>query len=107
MHAGQCTQVVTLLRLGQTVIEGELVESTTSLGTRFAQIESVSGGETRAAGQLRADCQHVVRLLSDAVTRTLTTADRITWSGRTLELLHIADRWNDGRWLEIQTKERS
>lgn len=107
LAAGAFTQRVSMQRLARTVVDGELVEAHSAIGSRFAQIEAVGGGETRFNGQLHSEAQYLVRIPHDSVVAGLTTADRLAWSGRTLELLRITDRWSDRRVIELQAKERA
>ena len=101
-------QIVTLQRATITndATTNQPIETWASLVADVpCSIETVSGGEVRRGRQMEALTTLLVRMhhLQDAA--TITTKDRIDWSGRTLNIVAAYDPTGLRRELEIQCRE--
>lgn len=73
--------------------------------TRWAAIEPITSREQIRGGQVEPIGQYRVRMRSDSTTRAITTAMRISWNGRTLNIDNTLDKHAQKREVELTAKE--
>jgi SPP1 family predicted phage head-tail adaptor len=103
MRAGLLRQVVTVESLSTTENDdGTVTESWTSAGTRRALIAPLRGREFFEAAQLGADVTHKVtmRYMSG-----LTPRHRLTFGGRTLQIVSVLNIEERDRTMQVMCKE--
>lgn len=79
---------------------GQLVATWTTYCSRWARVAAAGGDESFERRQLQAETQWVINLPNDSQTRAITTAMRVTWGGRVVNIARVYDP--DGRRVEIE-----
>jgi len=98
--AGSRNRRVTLYRVTETNVKGELTETLTSLGQRWAGKRAASVSEQQRADQTIGASDYIFTLPYDSVTKALVAKDRITEGSDTYDIIGAVDP--DGRRKEIR-----
>lgn len=86
--------------------DGQRIERPVQLGTRWAEILSLSARERIVGQQLTADATHRVRLLSDPVTRAITPRHWLLLAGgKRLNIVRAMDPDRKHRKIELECVE--
>lgn len=105
MKSGQRDDLVTIERNGGSSEDdfGAVTESWATLTTAWAQVVYCTGQERREAGLEGADQTATFRVLADATTLGVTTADRIVFDGDNYDIVSAVPLDRDGvEWTAIK-----
>jgi SPP1 family predicted phage head-tail adaptor len=84
---------------------GEPAWSWSSIGSRRASVEPLSGAERVSAEQRQARYSTRFRVRRDSLTATVAPQDRITWRSRTFDIVAILEDGYGREWLVIVADE--
>lgn len=79
--------------------------SYTTLASVWAEMLDVSAGERLQSAQVRAEVTHRFTFLHAAAYEVIGPADRVSYDGRTFDILHVLDKHGANRYLEITARE--
>lgn len=106
MNAGKLDQRITIQRETRTsdgMGGGTVVRST--LKEVWAQVVAISGRERQQAQQIQSPSDYRITIRRDSTTSTITTADRIIWRTKTLNIRYIADNGPRATMLVMDCEE--
>jgi len=103
MRAGKLRHRVTIQRATETQSDsGEVSRTWSTLATVWADIKPTSGAEAFRSGKIRADVGFLVTIRGGVAAAP---SDRISLSGRTLEIVSVADEDERGVTLTLGCNE--
>ena len=96
-----------LFLLEQSVSDGMGGETAqwVDMESRWAKVKPVRGNEAVDGGRVAARQTYLVTARWDRLTSAITTADRIWWNGRELNIRTITNRDMRRRWLTFECEE--
>lgn len=106
MRSGKLTQLITFERrskLQDDFHHGD--EKWSAVASCWAAVQPKRGNEPIVADQVNEQGTHKVTVRHSRLVEDISTAWRITWGGRVLQILSVANIDARNRWLELECRE--
>lgn len=106
MRAGLLSTRITIQRVTETRdAMGGVAETWANLATRWAAIESISGGEADPAGRPQAEATTRIRLRYGSDLASLSPKDRVSFGSRLFDILLAQNQNESNRMIVLQCRE--